>query len=139
MFFFVAVLSMKPSAYLKGLDHVSSEAKDEFPLFFNMPVLMLMLITLLNDGTLISIGYDTVKPSPLPQRWNLRVLFTIAITLGIIPCLSSLALLHSALNSWNPDGIFQKWGVHDGLRYGQIITMIYLKVCQVLNEQFKQI
>jgi hypothetical protein len=29
-------------------------------------VLMLMLITLLNDGTLISIGYDNVKPSPRP-------------------------------------------------------------------------
>jgi H+-transporting ATPase len=29
-----------------------------WPRFFHMPVLMLMLITLLNDGTLISIGYD---------------------------------------------------------------------------------
>ena len=27
---------------------------------------MLMLITLLNDGTLISVGYDNVKPSPRP-------------------------------------------------------------------------
>ena len=34
---------------------------------------MLMLITLLNDGTLISIGYDNVVPNPRPDRWNLRV------------------------------------------------------------------
>ncbi len=34
---------------------------------------MLMLITLLNDGTLISIGYDHVKPSHMPEKWNLRV------------------------------------------------------------------
>ncbi len=34
---------------------------------------MLMLITLLNDGTLISIGYDNVKPSSMPEKWNLPV------------------------------------------------------------------
>ena len=39
-----------------------------------MPVLMLMLITLLNDGTLIAIGYDNVKPLKTPERWNLRVM-----------------------------------------------------------------
>jgi hypothetical protein len=39
---------------------------------------MLMLITLLNDGTLISIGYDNVKASPMPLSWNLPALYTIA-------------------------------------------------------------
>lgn len=34
---------------------------------------MLMLITLLNDGTLISIGYDNVKASSRPEKWNLKV------------------------------------------------------------------
>lgn len=38
----------------------------DYPNFFQLPVLMLMLITLLNDGTLISVGYDRVKPSPRP-------------------------------------------------------------------------
>ena len=38
----------------------------DWPSFFQLPVLMLMLITLLNDGTLISIGYDRVIPSPRP-------------------------------------------------------------------------
>lgn len=38
----------------------------EFPNFFQLPVLMLMLITLLNDGTLISVGYDNVRHSPRP-------------------------------------------------------------------------
>lgn len=47
-----------------------------------MPVLMLMLITLLNDGTLISIGYDNVVPSQIPEKWNLYVLFTVASVLG---------------------------------------------------------
>jgi H+-transporting ATPase len=43
------------------------------PSFFQLPVLLLMLITLLNDGTLISIGYDNVVPSNRPEKWNLRV------------------------------------------------------------------
>ena len=30
--------------------------------------MMLMLITLLNDGTLISIGYDNVNPSKTPEK-----------------------------------------------------------------------
>ena len=45
----------------------------QWPTFFQLPVLMLMLITLLNDGTLISIGYDNVIPNPRPDKWNLRV------------------------------------------------------------------
>jgi H+-transporting ATPase len=56
-FFFIAVLAFKPSDF-----------NPAFPEFFHMPVLMLMCITVLNDGTLISIGYDHVKPSQTPAR-----------------------------------------------------------------------
>ena len=58
-------------------DDPSFQGDKEWPPFFKLPVLMLMLITLLNDGTLISIGYDNVKPSKYPNVWNLRVLFTV--------------------------------------------------------------
>jgi hypothetical protein len=47
-------LSLSPSTlllYIKQDDKL-------WPEFFHMPVLMLMLITVLNDGTLIAIGYD---------------------------------------------------------------------------------
>ena len=102
---------------------------ETYPRFFHMPVLMLMLNTLLNDGTLISIGYDTVNASALPQRWNLPVLFTIAAALGFIALVSSLLILHVGLDSWNPDGFFQYiTGLDVGLHYGQITTMVYLKV-----------
>ena len=71
-FFFIAVFAFKP------VDYWSAATQDEvWPDFFHMPVLMLMLITLLNDGTLISIGYDNTNPSKVPERWNLPVLFTI--------------------------------------------------------------
>ncbi|GLC35933.1 hypothetical protein PLESTB_000520800 [Pleodorina starrii] len=121
-FFFIAVLTFPPSKYMPaGLN------EEPWPSYFRMPVLMLMLITLLNDGTLISIGYDNVQPSHMPEKWNLPALFTTSIVLGLVACGSSLLLLWAALDSWNPSGIFQKWGL-GGMPYGKITTMIYLKV-----------
>ena len=53
-------------------------ACEVWPAFFQMPVLMLMLITLLNDGALISVGYDVVAPSAHPEHWNLGRLFLVS-------------------------------------------------------------
>mmetsp|Transcript_14681 Transcript_14681/g.43032 ORF Transcript_14681/g.43032 Transcript_14681/m.43032 type:complete len:940 (+) Transcript_14681:400-3219(+) len=123
-FFFIALFSFKPIDYYPG-EAVANE--EPWPEFFSLPVIMLMLITILNDGTLISIGYDNVNPSHMPEKWNLRALFMTSIILGVVAMGSSLLLLWACLDSYNPDGIFQKWGL-PGLPYGKIITSIYLKV-----------
>ena len=86
-----------------------------------------MLITLLNDGTLISIGYDTVNPSAIPEQWNLPVLLITSCVHGAVACSSSLLLLWGGLDSNNPDGLFAGVGIPP-LEYGKIVTMIYLKV-----------
>ena len=86
-----------------------------------------MLITLLNDGTLIAIGYDNAIPSKNPESWNLPMLYCIGGVLAAVACVSSLLILYLALDSWNPDGVFQRYGLQ-GLSYGQITTTIYLKV-----------
>eukprot|EP00960_Hanusia_phi_P064836 765932-Hanusia_phi.AAC.1 len=99
----------------------------EWPAFFQLPVLMLMLITLLNDGALISIGYDAVVPSTIPEQWNLTRLFVVAIVLAGVACGSSLLLLFCALDSNNPNGVFAGLGIPP-MEYGKIICMIYLKV-----------
>jgi hypothetical protein len=67
VFFFIAVFAFPPTSYDPGTE------AEVWPKFFQLPVLMLMLITLLNDGTLITIGYDYVIPSSRPEKWNLRV------------------------------------------------------------------
>ena len=123
LFFFVAVFAFHPSDYQPS-DNPDDE---DWPTIFRMPVLMLMLITLLNDGTLISIAYDNVEAQNQPEVWNLRALFTIGSVLGTVSCLSSLLLLWTLLDSWNESGLFQTLGL-DGLSYGQITTAIYLKV-----------
>jgi H+-transporting ATPase len=122
-FFFIATFSFHPNQY-KQPDIVG---EDPWPEFFHMPVLMLMLITLLNDGTLITIAYDNARAVETPTRWNLPVLFTQSSVLGAVACSSSLMLLHFLLDSWNTDGVLQKLGI-SGLRYGQVITSMYLGV-----------
>jgi H+-transporting ATPase len=124
LFFFIAIFAFQPSTYQEP---PPEDGEEPWPEIFHMPVLMLMLITLLNDGTLITIAYDYAKAKETPNRWNLKVLFTASSVLGLVSCLSSLILLHFVLDSWNPDGLFQKLGLH-GVQYGQVITAVYLKV-----------
>jgi H+-transporting ATPase len=130
VFFFIAVLTLKPSSY-EPKNHGAGIAgypdTVSWPTFFHMPVLMLMLITLLNDGTLITIGYDTAIPSRVPEKWNIRSLFLVGSVMATVACASSLLLLWLMLDSWNEGGLFQNWGI-GGLSYGQITTSIYLKV-----------
>lgn len=128
LFFFLAVLTMKPRDYmpdnwreLEGFD------QEPWPSYFKLPVLMLMLITLLNDGTLISVGYDNVTPSRYPNRWNLRAVFLVATVLAGVALASSLILLHWLLDSWRSSSVLATWGL-GRLSYGQITTAMYLKV-----------
>ena len=130
LFFFIAVFAFKPSEYEpKDIGSIPDypDVLYRWPHFFHMPVLMLMLITRLNDGTLIAIGYDSVIPSKYPEEWNLILLFIAGSVLAVVACFSSLLLLYLCLDSWNPEGAFQVLGI-GGLSFGQITTTIYLKV-----------
>ena len=120
LFFFIALFAFHPVNY-------TPEGYADWPEFFHMPVLMLMLITLLNDGTLITIAYDYATASDTPNKWNIPALFVTSSVLGMVSCLSSLLVLFLLLDSHNPDGFFAKVGM-SGVEYGQITTAIYLKV-----------
>lgn len=125
-FFFIAIFAFEPSSYEQP-PGIILDRNEDWPEFFHMPVLMLMLITLLNDGTLITIAYDTTKASDTPNKWNLPALFLVSSVLGIVSLVSSLLLLWLLLDSWNDNGVFQTLGIN-GVQYGQIVTAIYLKV-----------
>lgn len=126
VFFFIAVLTFKPSDYQPS-DQTDDAVGGAWPDFFKLPVLMLMLITLLNDGTLISVGYDNVTPSTYPNVWNLPVLFVISSVLAGVALLSSLLLLYMLLSSWDSNSVLKNMGIGE-LQYGQVITAMYLKI-----------
>lgn len=123
-FFFIAVFAFNPKDYADRSNPVDAE---DWPSFFSLPVIFLMIITLINDGTLISIGYDHAVPSKYPERWVLPILFLVSIALGAIACASSLLLLYLCLTSSESTGLFQEWNI-GALNYGQIVNVIFLKV-----------
>ena len=125
-FFFISVFAFKPSDYQRKYQPPGVETY-RWPSFFSLPVLLLMLITVLNDGTLISIAYDNASPKLHPEQWNLWALFAVSSVLGAVACLSSILLLYLCLSSWNPSGVFQLTGL-GGLHYGQVTTALFLKV-----------
>lgn len=125
LFFFVAVLSMSPETFQP--DSFVDPNDDVWPKFFRMPVLLLMLITLLNDGTLITIGYDNVAASPKPCQWHYGELFFTSSVLGLVSCGSSLALLYVALDSWKEDSVLRVIGLRP-VPYSIVSSMMYLKI-----------
>jgi len=100
---------------------------EQWPRTFAIPVIALIFITLLNDGTIISIAYDHVEPSKFPEKWNLPVTYLIASVLGGVAFAGSILYLHLMLDSHNPNGSWQKWGLGP-LTYGQLTSCMYLKV-----------
>lgn len=62
--------------------------------FYPVTPLMIVLLALLNDVPIITIAYDNVKYSAVPERWNLRTLLGIATFLGMIGVASSFGLLY---------------------------------------------
>lgn len=129
VFFFIAVFTFRPIDYQPSDYETISGFPDKelWPEFFHMPVLMLILITVLNDGTLIAVGYDNVTARNTPEKWNLPALFAISLVLAAIACVSSLILLYFSLDSWRSDGLYQSIGL-GGLSFGQVITSLYLKI-----------
>ncbi|WCJ20826.1 Plasma membrane ATPase [Euphorbia peplus] len=49
---------------------------------FDFPPFMVLIIAILNDGTIMTISKDRVKPSPLPDSWKLPKIFATGIILG---------------------------------------------------------
>ena len=60
------------------------------PSYFKLPVIALVLITILNDGTIITIAYDNVVPGSEPEKWHLRRVYLESALLGGVACVSSL-------------------------------------------------
>ncbi|KAH0909266.1 hypothetical protein HID58_032587 [Brassica napus] len=49
---------------------------------FDFSAFMVLIIAILNDGTIMTISKDRVKPSPTPDSWKLREIFATGIVLG---------------------------------------------------------
>ncbi len=62
--------------------------------FYPVTALMIVLLALLNDLPIMTIAYDNVKYSNTPEKWNMRVLLSVASFLGVIGVFSSFGILY---------------------------------------------
>jgi H+-transporting ATPase len=60
---------------------------------FNFPPFMVLVIALLNDGTIMTLSVDRVLPSMTPDSWDLAEIFAFAVAYGLYLTLSTIALV----------------------------------------------
>lgn len=123
LFFFIAMVAVNPS-------HFSCTNCGDVPHYFTFPVFAIVLIAVLNDGTLISIAVDNAKVSSRPDKWNLPLLYTISLVLGLVSLLSSLVLLLICLlhmDERHPNPFLAFFHIPT-FAYGQVVTILFLKV-----------
>jgi H+-transporting ATPase len=65
-------------------------------LFNRFPVtaIMIVLLALLNDGSILSIAYDNVQYKDRPEAWNMRLVLGIASVLGLVGPVAALGLFY---------------------------------------------
>jgi H+-transporting ATPase len=62
--------------------------------FYPVTAVMIVLLAILNDGAILSIAYDRVRYSNLPESWNMPVVLGVASTLGIAGVFASFGLFY---------------------------------------------
>ncbi|KAE9396724.1 plasma-membrane proton-e [Gymnopus androsaceus JB14] len=60
---------------------------------FDFPPFMVLIIALLNDGTIMTLSVDRVLPSNTPDSWDLTEIFAYAVAYGLYLTLSTVALV----------------------------------------------
>ncbi|KAL0284344.1 UNVERIFIED_CONTAM: ATPase 8, plasma membrane-type [Sesamum angustifolium] len=63
---------------------------------FDFSPFMVLIIAILNDGTIMTISKDRVKPSPLPDSWKLQEIFCTGIVLGTYMAIMTVVFFYLA-------------------------------------------
>ncbi|KAM7472045.1 hypothetical protein LguiA_010228 [Lonicera macranthoides] len=66
---------------------------------FNFPPFMVLVIAILNDGTIMTISKDRVKPSPIPDSWKLSEIFATGVVLGAYMSLMTVIFFWAAYDT----------------------------------------
>ncbi|KAL6141099.1 hypothetical protein ACLB2K_059390 [Fragaria x ananassa] len=66
---------------------------------FDFSPFMVLIIAVLNDGTIMTISKDRVKPSPLPDSWKLKEIFATGVVLGTYMAVMTVVFFWAANDS----------------------------------------
>jgi len=81
--------------------------------FFPVTAIMIVLLALLNDGSILSIAYDNVHYKDQPEAWNMRLVLGMASVLGLVGPIAAFGLFYLG------DRVFH-------LNHAHIQTLMYL-------------
>ncbi|CAN1266036.1 ATPase 11, plasma membrane-type [Linum perenne] len=96
---------------------------------FDFPPFMVLIIAILNDGTIMTISKDRVKPSPLPDSWKLAEIFTTGVVLGSYLAMMTVIFFWAAYKTdFFPVSTLEKTA-HDDFR--KLASAIYLQVSTI--------
>ncbi|KAF2930184.1 plasma membrane ATPase-like isoform X2 [Oryza sativa Japonica Group] len=93
---------------------------------FDFAPFMVLIIAILNDGTIMTISKDRVKPSPLPDAWRLQEIFATGIVLGTYLALATVLFFWAVRDT---DFFTRTFGVHPiGGSTEELMAAVYLQV-----------
>ncbi|KAF1887231.1 hypothetical protein Lal_00040831 [Lupinus albus] len=100
---------------------------------FDFPPFMVLIIAILNDGTIMTISKDRVKPSPLPDSWKLAEIFTTGVVLGSYLAMMTVIFFWAAYKTDFFPRVFRVSSLqktaHDDFR--KLASAIYLQVSTI--------
>ncbi|KAK2392255.1 plasma membrane ATPase [Trifolium repens] len=93
---------------------------------FDFAPFMVLIIAILNDGTIMTISKDRVKPSPQPDSWKLREIFATGVVLGSYMALMTVVFFWLMKDT---DFFSDKFGVRS-IRHSpdEMMAALYLQV-----------
>ncbi|XP_059637810.1 ATPase 8, plasma membrane-type-like [Cornus florida] len=93
---------------------------------FDFSPFMVLIIAILNDGTIMTISKDRVKPSPVPDSWKLKEIFATGIVLGTYLAIMSVVFFYIAADTNFFSKTFNVRSIRDSK--DELTAALYLQV-----------
>ncbi|XP_071910158.1 ATPase 8, plasma membrane-type isoform X2 [Coffea arabica] len=93
---------------------------------FDFSPFMVLIIAILNDGTIMTISKDRVKPSPVPDSWKLKEIFATGVVLGTYLAIMTVVFFYLAADTDFFSNIFKVRSIRD--HPDELTAALYLQV-----------
>ncbi|GJN00752.1 hypothetical protein PR202_ga17956 [Eleusine coracana subsp. coracana] len=93
---------------------------------FDFAPFMVLIIAILNDGTIMTISKDRVKPSPTPDSWKLNEIFATGIVLGTYMAIVTALFFYLAHDTDFFTDVFGVQSIKENDR--ELMAALYLQV-----------
>ncbi|KAH9843774.1 plasma membrane H+-transporting ATPase [Rhodofomes roseus] len=104
-----------------------------FAFKFDFPPFMVLIIALLNDGTIMTLSVDRVLPSNQPDSWDLAEIFAYAVAYGLYLTMSTIALVAICIKTtffYDKFGVLFEYGAIQATNHNDRVlhSIVYLQV-----------